>query len=316
MTSVSELHASRLFVILNPKAGACTADVVKQTVARHFSCDDGSCRIHETSDHENLAELARSAVKQGADLIVAAGGDGTVSGVAEGLVGGRAALGIIPLGTANVLARELGVPVDLDAACTLLAGPHALADIDAMRINNQHYFTQVGVGIDALMIRDTTAEHKRRFGRAAYLWTAATRLLGFQPRRFTLEVDGRRIRRRASQVILANVGTLGQPPLRWGPDIRPDDGRIDVCIVRARTFWNYLGLAWHVARGAHRQDRNVNYLVARRSVSIGLTRSLPVQADGEVIGETPILMQVVPRAVRVVAPIPVDDRPEAAYKVK
>lgn len=303
MTSVPEAQASRLFVILNPTAGTCTADVVKQTMARHFSCEDGSCRIHETSGHENLAELARSAVDQGCDLIVAAGGDGTVSGVAEGLIGSRAALGILPLGTANVLARELGIPVDLDAACTLLAGEHDLADIDAMRINDQHYFTQVGVGIDALMIRDTTTEHKRRFGRAAYLWTAGTRLLGFQPRRFMLEVDGLVIRRRASQVVLANVGTLGQPPFRWGPGIRPDDGRIDVCIVRARTFWNYVGLAWHVVRGQHRHDRNVKYFAARQSVAVRLTRPLPVQADGEVIGETPILMHVVPQAVRVVVPV-------------
>ncbi|MEO6808708.1 MAG: diacylglycerol kinase family protein [Isosphaeraceae bacterium] len=303
MTSVSETQASRLFVILNPKAGTCTADVVKQAVGRHFSCEDGSCRIHETSGHENLAELARSAVDQGCDLIVAAGGDGTVSGVAEGLIGSRASLGIIPLGTANVLARELGIPVNLEAACTLLAGAHTLADIDAMRINNQHYFTQVGVGIDALMIRDTKTEHKRQFGRAAYLWTAGTRLIGFQPRRFTLEVDGQTIRRRASQVVLANVGTLGQPPFRWGPGIRPDDARIDVCIVRARTFWHYVALAWHVVRGEHRQDRNVRYFVARQSVTVSLTKPLPVQADGEVIGETPILMQVVPKAVRVVAPV-------------
>ena len=129
-----------------------------------------------------------------------------------------------------------------------------------MKVGGKHYFTQVGVGIDALMIRDTKREHKRRFGRLAYLWTALTRLLGFQPRRFLIEVDDRQERRRASQVVVANSGTLGQPPFRWGPDIRPDDGRLDVCIVRARTLLDYLSLAWHVVRGQHGRDPNMRYL--------------------------------------------------------
>src|SRR5205807_1616439 len=157
---------------------------------------------------------------------------------------------------ANVLARELGIPVGLEPACRLLAGAHETKRIDAMRVGDRIFFTQIGVGVDALMIRDTKREHKRRFGRVAYLWMAFTRLIGFQPQRFLLEVDGQRSRRRASQVVLANVGTLGQSPFRWGPDIRPDDGRLDVCIVRARTALDYLRLAWNVMWGQHQRDRN------------------------------------------------------------
>ncbi|MBX6315112.1 MAG: diacylglycerol kinase family lipid kinase, partial [Isosphaeraceae bacterium] len=228
--------------------------------------------------------------------------DGTVSGVAEGLVGTVIPLGIIPLGTANVLARELGIPVDLEGACALLAGPKALDSIDAMRVDGRHYFTQIGIGIDALMIRDTRTEAKRRFGRWAYLWTAGTRLLGFQPRRFTLSVDGQALRLRASQIVLANVGTLGQPPLRWGPNIDPRDGRINVCIIRARTAADYARLAWHVVRGRHRQNPNVRYLVAERSIAITAGKPLPVQADGEIIGTTPVAVAVVPRALHVVVP--------------
>jgi diacylglycerol kinase (ATP) len=300
--STSTDRATRVLVVLNPKSGGYTAGDVHQALERHFPCEEGFCSVLELTKDLDLARAIGEAKGRGVELVIAAGGDGTVSALANVLTGTRIPLGIIPLGTANVLARELGIPVDLEKACTLLAGPHATADIDAMQVDDQFYLTQVGIGIDALMIRDTKKEHKRRFGRAAYLWTAFTRLVGFQPRRFLLTVDGKTGRRRASQIVLANVGTLGQPPFQWGPDIHPDDGRIDVCIVRARTLAHYLLVAWHVARGQHRRNRHVRYLTAEKTVAIQTKRALPVQADGEIIGRTPIEVKVVPGAVRVAVP--------------
>ncbi len=302
MAEAATGRALRVLVVLNPQAGSCTADDVRGALQRHFSCDDGACAVVETTEAGDLGEVVRKAGAEGRDMVIAAGGDGTVSAVAQGLVGTRTALGIIPLGTANVLARELGIPVDLEEACALLAGDHDLRAIDAMRVGDRHFFTQVGIGIDALMIRDTTREDKRRFGRVAYLWTALTRVVGFQPRRFLLRVDGRESRRRASQVVLANVGTLGQPPFTWGPGIELDDGQIDICVVRARTAMDFLGLAWHVVRGHHERSGSVRYAVATRGVTVATSRPLPVQADGEVIGETPVEVRVVPGAVRVVVP--------------
>ena len=297
----------RVFVVLNPKSGSCSAEEIRRLLGDHFACEDGACRVLEIGGPDDLGAAVREAVGRGIDLVVAAGGDGTVSAVANALGAGRepppVPIGIIPLGTANVLARELGIPIDPEDACRLLAGEHTTKGLDAIRLGGKIYFTQVGVGIDALMIRDTKAEHKRRFGRAAYLWTAFSRLLGFQPRRFLLEVDGKARKVRASQVVVANGGILGQPPFRWGPDIRPDDGRLDVCIVRARTLPAYLGIAWDVAWHRHDRNRNVRYLPAERSISIRTRRPLPVQADGEIVGETPVRVEVVPGAVRVVVPV-------------
>lgn len=291
------------FVILSPVAGTGSADEVHQALERHFNCDDGSCQVHVLQLHDDLTDLARTAAARGSDLVIAAGGDGTVGAVADGLVGSEARLGIVPMGTANVLARELGIPVDLDGALGLLAGPFATAELDALKVEGRHYFTQVGVGIDALMIRDTPREQKRRFGRLAYIWTGLARLIGFQPRRFRLEIDGRAVRTRASQVLVANCGTLGQAPFRWGSDIRPNDGRADVCIVRAKSALDYLSLSWRVLTGRHRADRNVHYQVAARAITIDVERHpLPVQADGEIIGQTPLTVEVVPSAVRVVVP--------------
>ncbi|HWE35298.1 MAG TPA: diacylglycerol kinase family protein [Isosphaeraceae bacterium] len=297
--------ARRVFVVLNPAAGTCTADDVREALGRYFSCEQGACDIHETTARDDLSALVREAAARGCDLVVAAGGDGTVSVVADGVTGTETPLGIIPLGTANVLARELGVPVVLDDACRLLAGPLATTAIDAMVVGERSYLTQVGVGIDALMIRDTGRDQKRRLGRLAYLWTAALHLIGFEPRRFSIAVDGHPVERtRASQVVVANSATLGQHPFRWGPDIRPDDGRVDVCVVRARSLIDYINLAWYVLMGQHRRSPHVRYLYACRSATIGSDRPLPVQADGEIIGETPVEVRVAVGAVRVVTPPP------------
>ena len=252
-----------------------------------------------------MTDRVRDAIGQGAGLIVAAGGDGTVSAVADALatIGGDVPLGIIPLGTANVLAGELGIPDGLEQACQLLAGEHTIARIDAMRVGDRHFVTQVGVGLDALMIRDTSTAHKKRFGRLAYIWTAVTRLAGFQPRRFTLTLDGATKRVKASQVLVANSGTLGQKPFRWGPDIKPDDGVLNICVIRARNLLDFASLGWHVFRDKHRQARNVSYRTIRNEVKIESKKPLPVQADGEIVGETPVTVRVASGAIHVFVPV-------------
>jgi YegS/Rv2252/BmrU family lipid kinase len=296
------VSTTRPLVLLNPQAGSYTLAAVRAAIERAFTSCDDACDVHETSAEDDLTELARAAVVRGCELVVAAGGDGTVSAVANGLVGSEAALGIIPLGTANVLAGELRIPFDPEGACALLAGRHAIAHLDAMELDGRYYLTQVGIGIDALMIRDTTREGKRRFGRLAYLWTAFCRLLGFQPRRFRLCIDGQKLRPRASQVLLANSSTFGLPPFWWGPDIRPNDGRIDVCILRARTLFDYAVLAVLVLLLQPHSSRHVRYVAAARSIVVESDRPLPVQADGEIVGQTPIEVRVAAGVLRVIVP--------------
>ena len=303
MALAPEVETSRVFVVVNAKSGNSAPEEVRKAWKAHRAEGSGEVRIHEPGEGEDILAIVRGAVAQGFDTVVAAGGDGTVSAVANGLIGSGARLGIIPLGTANVLARELGIPIAMEDACALVKGPNTTTSIDAMKVKGTHYFTQIGIGVDAVMIRDTTVEHKRWLGYGAYVWTAATRFIGFQPHRFSIAADDRRARPRALQVVLANSGSLGTSGLRWGPDVRVDDGQIDVCILRAQTLLNFLSVGWSVIRGRHREDRNIQLLTARRAVAIHTDRPLPVQGDGELIGETPLEVQVVSRALRVVVPV-------------
>jgi YegS/Rv2252/BmrU family lipid kinase len=303
MPMAARLETARVFVIINTRSGNSSPEEVCRAVgARHLGQSTG-CEVHQAVEGEDILATVRRVIEEGCDLIVAAGGDGTVSAVANAVVGSRTRMGVIPLGTTNVLARELGIPLDLDGACDLLAGPNRTARIDVMRLGDRHYVTQIGIGVDALMIRDTPDAYKRRLGVAAYLWTAIGRLIGFRSRRFSISADGRQVRPRCLQVILANCGALGTSGLKWGPEARVDDGRIDVCILRARKILDSLRVGLNFLLGRHRQDPNIQYLTAERVVAVSSDRPLPVQGDGEVIGETPIEVQVVRQSLQVIVPV-------------
>jgi YegS/Rv2252/BmrU family lipid kinase len=294
---------ARIFVVLNPMAGSCAAADVRQALERQLGEQIQTDIFETTGDQlEDIVAIVRAELANSPSVVVAAGGDGTISQVAEALIGTDTRLGIIPVGTANIFARELGIPLDLEAACALLDGQPHITHVDAMKVGEQYFVLQIGIGIDSLMIRDTDRQSKRRFGRAAYMWTAFTRLIGYQPMRFTIVADVKRMRPRASQVLIANGGVLGLPPFRWGPNIRPDDGKIDVCIVSARTALDYVGLIWHTLLGQQRRDRNVRYLTAERRIAVSADHPLPIQADGEIIGDTPIQIEVVPNALKVIVP--------------
>ncbi|GAB4448767.1 MAG: hypothetical protein OHK0015_53650 [Chloroflexi bacterium OHK40] len=296
-------RATHVFVVLNPVAGTSNSAEVRAALEQWITGPDRRCTIYETTgaEGEDVAALVRAAVADGADLVVAAGGDGTVSLVANALVGTDVPLGILPIGTANVLAQVLGMPMDLHGAVDLLAGDLPTARIDGIRLGNRHAALHISVGITSLMQRDTSREAKRRFGRLAYLWVAARWLFDFQPQRFMIVVDGVRHRVSASQVLIANGGAMGQPPFTWGPDIAPDDGVIDVCVINARTVRDYAAVAWSTLTGRHRTNQRLRYLHAQKSIAINSRgAALPVQLDGELAGTTPIQVQVVPGAFRMV----------------
>lgn len=226
---------ARAFVVFNPVAGA-SCDSVCQTIEDHFGGAGWSYGIYETTGEERIARVVRGAVERDeVDLVVAAGGDGTVAGVAGGLVDTAVPLGVLPLGTGNVFARELGIPEGTQAALELLTGDHLLLCVDAMQVEGQCFLLNVSVGLSGEMMRATARRDKRRYGRLAYAWVGLRTIVGYQPHRFELTLDGERQVVRAAELTIANSGAMGDPALRWSPEVELDDGHMDVCIVRARS---------------------------------------------------------------------------------
>ncbi|MGD1994962.1 MAG: diacylglycerol kinase family lipid kinase [Anaerolineae bacterium] len=293
---------SDAFVVLNPVAGDGDTAVVKQALRRHLTSPDWSYALHETTPDEPIADVVRQNRERGYDLFIAVGGDGTVSGVAGGLVNTGIPLGIIPVGTGNGLAKDLAIPMDVDQALQIIVKRPAQRFVDAMRVEGRFFILNVGIGLSAVMMRDTGREEKRRFGPVAYLWTGMKKLFGIQPHRFAVSIDEQTHRIDASEIIVANSGIVGDPFLRLAPEIEMDDGQVDVCIMRARTLLDYFKIAWDILLGRQRRGPSIRCLQATDHVSIDTRHNLPVQADGEFIGHTPIEIDVVPDAVLLIVP--------------
>lgn len=294
-------NLNRWFVVVNPTAGSCSPEDVRQALERVCTPAGIDCDFYTTTGQEDLAVLVRQAQAEGYHAIVAAGGDGTVSAVADGLLHSATPLGILPVGTSNLVARELNIPRQLAAACQVLVNRQHIRAIDAMQVGERIFISHISMGLYSRIMEKSSALARRRFRKLAYLWNALPELIGKRVWPFHLVIDGTRHRLRASFILLANVGSIGAADLRWGPDIRPDDGAIDICIVRARSLWDYLILSWRLIRHQHHRSQTT-YLRAHQTISITTKKDLAVRGDGEIIGRSKIAVQVVPKAIRVIVP--------------
>jgi YegS/Rv2252/BmrU family lipid kinase len=234
----------------------------------------------ETTPDDPGRGQARSAVKAGVDLVLACGGDGTVTACAQGVTGTGVPLGIIPLGTGNLLARNVGLPMAVEEALAVATGEVQQA-IDVGQVNGSLFVVMAGAGLDARMLSETSDRLKKRVGWLAYA-IAAARHLADRPMRATVTVDGGPLRWvRGSALIVGNVGRLrGGLPLL--PDARPDDGLLDAVVLAAGGLPGWLAATGDIMlrRGTSRRVRRVQFTELR----VTLEREQPWEADGEVMG--------------------------------
>jgi diacylglycerol kinase (ATP) len=288
----------KALVILNPSAEDGEKQRLLDALSREFAAARIEYEIYETRKDDRLGEIVRRRLRDGFDLVVAAGGDGTVSGVSDGLVGSSVPLGIIPAGTGNLIARELNIPENVEAAVALIASASRRRKIDAMRIGGRAYFLNASVGISASVIGETTRKSKGRFGRIAYLGTTLRKVLSSKPRYLVVEVDGQKHPVRAVEVTIMNCGLLANSFYPKGPDIRIDDGRLGVWILNMKTLWDYIRYVHAVVAGSA-VHREAYFIHAEKTVSIRSHRPFPAQADGDIIGTTPVDVEVLPGALTV-----------------
>jgi YegS/Rv2252/BmrU family lipid kinase len=266
-----------------------------------------SVEVHATGRPGHARELAEYGVAKGVDVIAVFGGDGTTMQAAAALVGTDVLLGVIPGGTGNLLAGNLRVPGSpARAARALLTGEARRFDLGRIeRAGGMHYFAVAcGAGYDARVMAATLSEQKRRWGMGAYFATSL-RLIGeIHSTLHHITVDGVEFETHASMVLVANCGEVIPPFVRLGPGISPDDGLLDVIVVRADSFSQSLRAVWDLLRvtpGAPGEGTFVGH-ARGREVQVVSEAVQPVQLDGEPGGETPFTATVVPRAIRILVP--------------
>ncbi|MGE5251465.1 MAG: diacylglycerol/lipid kinase family protein [Bacteroidota bacterium] len=292
----------RTFVLINPVAGQQGAEDVEGAIASRLEEKKGEFEICRIQPGDDVRKVAEAAVRRGYNVVVAAGGDGTVSSVASALVNKDAMLGIIPSGTWNSLARNLDIPLDLSQAMDLIVQAPDARTIDVLEVDNNFYTLNVSVGIAATLMQKLDRKDIRRLGRFTFLYKGALQLLGHSPFRFTVHMNGRTTSFRASELIVANCGIVGMKNIRLDPDIHMDDGKFNVCRIYARSLRDYLSLAISMLTGRQKKDRRVVCWEGTDEIRIESKQRIPVQGDGEQVGHLPVTIKLRPHALKIVIP--------------
>jgi YegS/Rv2252/BmrU family lipid kinase len=252
----------------------------------------------ETTEEDPGVGMARQAVADGFDLVYVAGGDGTVMAVATGLAGSDVRMALLPAGTGNLLARNLGLPLSDEEAALKIGTDGAVRAIDVAGVEDRKFTVMAGLGFDAAMMRDAPEGLKKRLGWPAYVVSATKHLRG-RGIRVTITVDdGDPLHRRVRTVLVGNVGKL-QGGLAVLPDAEPDDGMLDVVVIAPRNVVDWARVAGRVARRADVPDRRMERLRGRHIV-IDASRPQPRQLDGDVIEDGRVLdIRIEPGALKV-----------------
>jgi diacylglycerol kinase (ATP) len=289
----------KVFVIFNPAARGEKSRRVRQFLEAKANAD---IVIAPTQCAGDAKSLAARAVAEGYGMVVAAGGDGTINEVINGLGVADAALGILPLGTVNVFARELGIPVRTEAAWNIIKnGRTRTIDLARAQANGatRHFVQLAGVGFDAQAVRAASWELKKKIGPLSYVW-AGLKTISSKPIKVEIAVNGSSPCASGVAVLIGNGRFYGGPfPLF--PKARLDDGLIDICVFEQCGYWDVLRYGQGILRGVHTKLRGVQYFQVDQLIC-SATAATAYQVDGEDAGDVPVTFSVLPRALRVVVP--------------
>jgi len=241
--------------------------------------------LYATRSIEDAQDLAAKFAKDEEPVVLAAGGDGTLNGIIKGLIGSNTALGVLPTGTMNVFAREIGIPVpslqrsNLNKALEVIKDGH-ITEVDLFHANGQPFVQMAGVGFDAQVIEDTTVESKKLLGPLAYL-KSAVKLLGENPPKMTLVCkDGREIE---GVAILAGNGELYGGQVRLFPKADNNDGLLDILVFKETGYKFVLDSLKGMAGVIDLVKSSVEYVQAAEFKVVS-DRDIPVEVDGEYMG--------------------------------
>jgi diacylglycerol kinase (ATP) len=293
-------------IILNPSAGQRDRRRELKTAIAYLEDRGWQVTLRETHRPGEATTYARQAVAEGYDVVVAAGGDGTVGEVANGLAGSEVALGMFPIGTTNVWALQMGIPPfwplrqhSLLEAAKVLAEGHTRR-VDLGEVNGRYFLLWAGVGLDAEVTEEVEPGAKKRLGGLAFVIAGIVVVREFAGTKVQVTIDGCEVNRRAVLVVASNA-QLYAGIVRLATQARLDDGLLDVLIFKGQGFPAILRHIFSVLTKRHLRDPEVEYYQARR-VEISAAKPLSVHADDEPFTTTPVEIGIVPGALRVVVP--------------
>lgn len=296
---MTAIHYKKIHIVINPAAGKSEPVLhVLNEVFHQYNVDDWSVSV--TKKFGDATAFARQAAQDGADLVAGYGGDGTQHEIANGILGTKAIMGVLPGGTGNGFATELGTPKELRPAVELFCTGGTVRKLDVVQMGDMYFIQRLYVGIEPE--EQTSRADKDKYGTFAYAINAYHRATDKKPKEFKyhIVIDGETYDLPASKLYVVNAAKAGTGISVDGNFSKPDDGLIDVFIIDDK---NLKSLAAAAERVIHLNTKTAKAFIKQgKEVSIDTDPDQPVWTDGEYTGRTPISMKVVPGALKVLVP--------------
>lgn len=288
------MNKQKVVVIFNPAAKGEKARSVENTLRSIVS----GATLWPTNGRGQGIRLAEQAVHDGYGVVIAAGGDGTINEVVNGIAGWPVTLGILPTGTMNVFAYELGLPLEQLRKCWEVIEDGHVAEIDLARANDQFFVQLAGVGLDARAVEATDLTIRRTIGPLSYV-LAALQIISSPPPRLQIAcADGRQFE--ASFALIGNGRHYGGPFPVFS-QAQNNDGRLDLLMFRNQGYLHIVRYLQGILAGKPEQMPDVEYLQVP-ALSVVSDQDTPVEVDGEVSLRTPVRFELAPKRLRVLVP--------------
>ena len=281
-------------IILNPAAHSERA----QRKRAHVESLARDCVVCATTRTGEAELMARRGVIEGFEKIVAAGGDGTINEVVNGLAGTSATLGLLPIGTMNVFATELGLPVHDLELCWDIIRADGTRSVDLPKANQKFFVQLAGVGLDAQVVKETSSQLKRNFGPLSYLISAA-QIAARQPPRLFIQSDDASIEE--GSFVLVGNGRLYGGPFPFFKHAVIDDGLLDVIVFKRLGYLEIIKYLQDVVFSSDIRVPEIEYFQTSR-LRVESDQSVPVEVDGELVGNCPVDFSLHQRSLRVLVP--------------
>jgi diacylglycerol kinase (ATP) len=301
MATAMKRKIRHIRIIINPAAG--TGGSILPVI--NVSMKEAGIKWDASITHEagDAIKFAKAAVKEGVDALAVYGGDGTLMEAISGLMGSDVPLVILPGGSANVMAEELGIPKDLKAACALMSQvPLTVKTIDVGQFGDRYFILGVALGFGAEMIKGADRKTKNRIGILAYFLSAATALKKTRKAVYHLKIDGHKHEVRGLTCIIANAGNLGFSNISYDRHIDVSDGLLDVVVVRKANLSLFKLLAVTLLKRERPDNLELVEHWQGKDISVFSSPRQTAQCDGEVLKEAPLHIKVIPGAIRVLVP--------------
>lgn len=290
----------RAKLILNPTSRRAVSAARLKKIERALTEKGFSLETCTASQPGEARQMAAGARNESFQMVICAGGDGTIHEVINGIAGSGLILGILPMGTGNVLAWELDIPFDIRKACEALAtGKIRTIDLGITSVGS-YFSCMAGVGLDAQVVREVDPTVKGFLGIIAYPLTAVRTVLRYGLPELTIKIDGKEPPLTGYSVVICNARHYGGRFMLC-PDAVIDDGWLDVCILQEHHASAIIRSGASVVLNPHQAVEGLAFHRGR-SVHVSSNRKVLVQSDGDIIGTTPIGFSIAPKALKVMAP--------------